>query len=76
MIGISKASPTGVTTRAAEKLRSGDPGIVFTSSKLVHETIAHPTFVPGSLRDGEEVIVAKRLRQFLATEAANPSTQV
>ena len=61
---------------AAEKLRSGDPRIVFTSSKLVHETIAHPTLVPGSLRDGEEVIVAKRLKQFFATEAAKPSTQV
>jgi uncharacterized pyridoxal phosphate-dependent enzyme len=61
---------------AAEKLRTGDPRIVFTSSKLVHESIAHPTLVPGSLRDGEEVIVAKRLKQFFLTEAAKPSTQV
>ena len=58
-----------------EKLRTGDPRIVFTSSKLVDESIAHPTLVPGSLRDGEEVIVAKRLKQFFLTEAAKPSTQ-
>jgi len=61
---------------AAEKLRNGEPRIVFTSSKLVHETIAHPTLVPGSLRDGEEVIVAKRLKQFFLAEAAKPSTQL
>ena len=61
---------------AAEKLRSDDPRIVFASSKLVHETIAHPTLVPGSLRDGEEVIVAKRLKQFFTSEASKATTHV
>jgi L-seryl-tRNA(Ser) seleniumtransferase len=61
---------------AADKLRSGEPRIVFSSSKLVNETIAHPTLVPGSLRDGEEAIVAKRLKQFFLAEAVKPSTQV
>lgn len=59
---------------AADRLRNGEPRIVFTSSKLANETIAHPTLVPGSLRDGEEVIVAKRLKQFFLAEAAKPST--
>jgi L-seryl-tRNA(Ser) seleniumtransferase len=54
---------------AAERLRTGEPRLVFTSSKLATETIAHPTLVPGSLRDGEEVIVARRLKQFFTTEA-------
>jgi L-seryl-tRNA(Ser) seleniumtransferase len=58
---------------AAEKLRMGEPRIVFTSSKLASETISHPTLVPGSLRDGEEVIVAKRLRQFFTDETAKPT---
>ena len=61
---------------ASDKLRSGEPRVVFTSSKLASETIAHPTLVPGSLRDGEEVLVAKRLKQFFLAEAAKPSTQV
>jgi hypothetical protein len=61
---------------ASDKLRNGDPRVVFTSSKLAHETIAHPTLVPGSLRDGEEVIVAKRLKQFFVAEAVKPTTQV
>jgi L-seryl-tRNA(Ser) seleniumtransferase len=61
---------------AADKLRNGEPRIVFTSSKLVNETIAHPTLVPASLRGGEEVIVAKRLKQFFLAEAVKPSTQV
>ena len=60
---------------AADMLRNGDPRIVFTSSKLASEVIAHPTLVPGSLKDGEEVIVAKRLKQFFLAEAAKPSTQ-
>lgn len=59
---------------AAERLRTGEPRIAFTSSKLTYETIAHPTLVPGSLRDGEEVIVAKRLRQFFLDEARKPAT--
>jgi hypothetical protein len=29
--------------------------------------------VPGSLRDGEEVLVAKRLKQFFTQEAARTS---
>ena len=61
---------------AADRLRNGEPRIVFTSSKLLSETIAHPTLVPGSLKDGEEVMVAKRLRQFFLGEAARPSTQL
>jgi len=61
---------------AADKLRNGDPRIVFTSSKLASEDVAHPTLVPGSLKDGEEVMVAKRLKQFFLTEAVKPSTQV
>jgi L-seryl-tRNA(Ser) seleniumtransferase len=61
---------------AADKLRNGDPRIVFTSSKLASEDVAHPTLVPGSLKDGEEVMVAKRLKQFFLTEAAKSSTQV
>ncbi len=60
---------------AAEKLRNGDPRIVFTSSKLASETMSHPTLVPGSLRDGDEVIVAKRLKQFFSEEARKPATQ-
>jgi seryl-tRNA(Sec) selenium transferase len=58
---------------AADKLRNGDPRIVFASSKLASETIAHPALVPGSLRDGEEVIVAKRLKQFFSEEAVKTS---
>ncbi len=57
---------------AAERLRMGEPRLVFAQSKLASETIAHPTLVPGSLKDGEEVIVAKRLKQFFTAEASKP----
>jgi uncharacterized pyridoxal phosphate-dependent enzyme len=59
---------------AAERLRMGEPRMVFTQSKLASETIAYPTLVPGSLKDGEEVIVAKRLKQFFTAEASKPIT--
>jgi len=50
-----------------EKLKNGEPRIVYMTNKIIY-AFTNPTLVPSSLRDGEEVIVAKRLRQFFLEE--------
>jgi L-seryl-tRNA(Ser) seleniumtransferase len=45
------------------RLRDGEPRIAYMTNKIIY-AYSGPTLVPSSLQDGEEVIVAKRLRQF------------
>jgi uncharacterized pyridoxal phosphate-dependent enzyme len=51
-----------------EKLKNGEPRIVYMTNKIIY-AFTNPTIVPSSLKDGEEVIVAKRLRQVFLEEA-------
>jgi L-seryl-tRNA(Ser) seleniumtransferase len=51
-----------------EKLKGGEPRIVYMTNKIIY-AFTNPTLVPSSLKDGEEIIVAKRLRQFFLEEA-------
>ena len=58
-----------------EKLKSGEPRIVYMTNKIIY-AFTNPTLVPSSLKDGEEVIVARRLRQVFIEEgrkAASPA---
>ena len=50
-----------------EKLKNGEPRIVYMTNKIIY-AFTNPTLVPSSLKDGEEVIVARRLRQFFLEE--------
>jgi L-seryl-tRNA(Ser) seleniumtransferase len=51
-----------------EKLKNGEPRIVYMTNKIIY-AFTNPTLVPSSLKDGEEVIVARRLKQFFLDEA-------
>jgi hypothetical protein len=42
------------------------------TNKIIY-AFTNPTLVPSSLKDGEEVIMAKRLRQFFLEEARRPT---
>ncbi len=55
-----------------QKLLAGEPRIAYMTNKIIY-AFTNPTLVPSSLNDGEEVIVARRLRQFFLEEARRPS---
>src|SRR5439155_24597386 len=46
-----------------QKLLAGEPRIAYMTNKIIY-AFTNPTLVPSSLKDGEEVIMVKRLRQF------------
>jgi hypothetical protein len=41
------------------------------TNKIIY-AFTNPTLVPSSLKDGEEVLMARRLRQFFLNEARRP----
>lgn len=51
---------------AQQKLQAGEPRIVFRSQY----------FITRNLDDGEEIVVAKRLREFFTEEARRPSARI
>ena len=52
----------------AERLKNGEPRIAYMPGSIIY-AYTGPTIVTASLRDGEEVLVARRLRQFFLEEA-------
>jgi len=56
------------------KLLEGEPRIAYMTNKIIY-AFTNPTLVPSSLKDGEEVIMAKRLRQFFSEDARRPASQ-
>ena len=54
------------------KLLVGEPRIAYMTNKIIY-AFTNPTLVPSSLKDGEEVIMAKRLRRFFLEEARRPT---
>ena len=56
-----------------ERLKNGEPRIAYMTNKIIY-AFTNPTLVPSSLKDGEEVIVAKRLRQLFLEEARRPTS--
>jgi L-seryl-tRNA(Ser) seleniumtransferase len=61
--------------QVGERLRDGEPRVAYMTNKIIY-AFTNPTLVPSSLKDGEEVIVAKRLREFFLTEARKPRSSV
>jgi D-glucosaminate-6-phosphate ammonia-lyase len=55
-----------------QKLLAGEPRIAYMTNKIIY-AFTNPTLVPSSLKDGEEVIMAKRLRQFFLEQAGRPT---
>jgi len=52
-------------------LLNGEPRIAYMTNKIIY-AFTNPTLVPSSLKDGEEVLMAKRLRQFFLNDARRP----
>jgi L-seryl-tRNA(Ser) seleniumtransferase len=49
--------------QAAQKLRDGEPRIAYMPGRIIY-AYSGPTIVTSSLRPGEEVVVARRLKEF------------
>jgi uncharacterized pyridoxal phosphate-dependent enzyme len=52
---------------AGRKLRDGEPRLAYMTNRIVY-AYSGPTIVTSSLRPGEEIVVARRLRQFFREE--------
>ena len=57
---------------AGQKLLAGEPRIAYMTNKIIY-AFTNPTLVPSSLKDGEEVIMVKRLRQFFLEQSGRPT---
>ena len=55
-----------------QKLLAGEPRVAYMTNKIIY-AFTNPTLVPSSLKDGEEVIIAGRIRQFFLEQARRPT---